>query len=385
MSSNKKKQQQQNKKQEEVYPEVPRCDFCQQPGLSLKACAGCGCEKYCDATCQKARWPHHKVACKAKRLELENEVKGKEAAKERGSGGGLRDMGSIMAVLMNTPQPPSQRYTPVRLFNASLDNHYEELQKMLQQPALDVDWAAPDTGSTAAYAAVQKGNDKCLSMLISHGANMSKFNNEGWAAIHAACEHGRYACLEILANAGAELNLPTTDRQGDTPVILCCQYGHVNCLALLSARGADTSIIDNYGNAPAHIASTFGHLKCLQLLAKRGVDLSKKDSSGLTPLDIARACKHLECIDLLLASGAIGTKEYLPPVRADQTVRIAACQSFFCLRLLFILSFSHLIHSRALLSGNGRQYHKRCEGFPEGCQTMLLASMPGECRGSEGR
>jgi hypothetical protein len=40
MSSNKKQQQQQNKKME-VDPEVPRCDFCQQPGLSLKACAGC--------------------------------------------------------------------------------------------------------------------------------------------------------------------------------------------------------------------------------------------------------------------------------------------------------------------------------------------------------
>jgi hypothetical protein len=112
MSSNKKQKQHQEEEEEEE-PEVPLCDFCQQPGLSLKACAGCGCEKYCDSTCQKARWPHHRAECKAKRKERASEAKVKEATKERGSGSGLRDMGSIMAVLNMPPPPPPpqpQRY-----------------------------------------------------------------------------------------------------------------------------------------------------------------------------------------------------------------------------------------------------------------------------------
>jgi hypothetical protein len=139
MSSNKKQQQ----KKQKIDPEVPRCDFCHQPGLSLKACAGCGCEKYCDSTCHKARWPHHKVESKAKRNERENEARATEAAKERGSGSGMRDMGSIMATLMMPPQPPpqEQRYDEIDLFNASLRSQYEELQKMLCQPGLDIDWA----------------------------------------------------------------------------------------------------------------------------------------------------------------------------------------------------------------------------------------------------
>jgi hypothetical protein len=305
MSSNKKMQQIKRQVEES---EVPLCDFCQQPGLALKACAGCGCEKYCDSTCQKARWPHHKAECKAKRMERASEAKAKEAIKERGSGSGLRDMGSIMAAL-NMPSPPlqSQRYQEFEMYNASFYDHHKELQKMLHQPGLDVDWAEPDTGATSTSVAAQQGNDKCLSLLISHGANMSKLNKNGRAPIHAACQEGRYACIEVLAEAGADLNLPMADDEiGFTPAMLCCVNGHVNCLALLDGRGADLSRINNMGQNTAHVASQTGQLKCLQLLGKRGVDLSKKDKVGYTPLDHARLCKQLECIDYLLSFGAAG-------------------------------------------------------------------------------
>jgi hypothetical protein len=322
MSSNKKQQQQQKQEEKEKESEVPLCDFCQQPGLSLKACAGCGCEKYCDSTCQKARWPHHKIACKAKRLEWKSEAKAKEAAKERGSGSSLRDMGSIMAALMKShqPTPQQQRYNEVDLFNASVQNHCKELQTMLRQPGLDVNFIEPNNGVTATYAAAQHGNDKCLLLLISHGADMSKVDKEGSAPIHAACENGRYACLEVLADAGADLNIPTVDEFGSTPVFMCCINGHVNCLALLSARGADVRSADYHGANPAHIASQRGQLKCLQLLAKRGVDLSKKHRDGYTPLDLARMFKQPECIDLLLACGATGAKFEIIPVSEDVKV-----------------------------------------------------------------
>jgi hypothetical protein len=196
----------QNTKMEEEEPEVSLCHFCHQPGLSLKACTGCGCEKYCDSTCQKARWPHHKVACKAKRKAREQEGKVKEAAKEQGggSGSGLRDMGSITAALIKPPQPPPLQhiFNECDVFNASAENHSEELQKMLRQPGFDINLALLDYGTTAAYAAAQRGNDKCLSLLISHGANMSKVDKRGWTPIHTACEHGRYACLEVWQTLG---------------------------------------------------------------------------------------------------------------------------------------------------------------------------------------
>jgi ankyrin repeat protein len=139
---------------------------------------------------------------------------------------------------------------------------------------------------------------------------------------------------------------------------------------------------NNVDSTPAHAACRYGQLKCL--LAKRGADLNKKDALGYTPLDIARACKHLECIDLLLASGVIGIKECLPPVRVDQKVG-SVRQSSFCVRqCVFALSLYYFTHSFTL-SGTDHQDHKRCKDFPEECQTMRLASVSGECRGSDSR
>ncbi len=317
MSSNKQQQQKQKKKEDES--EVPLCDSCHQPCLALKACAGCGCEKYCDSTCQKARWPHHKAECKTKRIERASEAKAKEAIKERVSGSGLRDMGSIMAVL-NMPSPPRQpqRYQQAEMYNASLDDLHKELQKILRQPGLDVDWVAPDTGATSTYVAAQQGNDKCLSLLISHGADMSKANKNGLAPIHIACQIGRYACIEVLADAGADLNLRLASECGSTPATICCQFGHVNCLALLDGRGADLSRNNNMGQNTAHAASQNGQLKCLQLLGKRGADLSTKDEHGATPLDHANAFKQPECIDFLLTSGASGHGSFAPNSEADK-------------------------------------------------------------------
>ena len=233
MSSNKKQQKLQPTNKVEEKPKVPLCDFCHQPGLALKACAGCGCEKYCDSTCQKARWPHHKAECKAKRQERESEAKTKETVKERGSGSGLRDMGSIMAALIQQPlQPQQRRYNEVDAYNAVIYDHHTELKKMLQQSGLDIDWTEPVTGSTATFAAAQFGYDKCLKLLISHGADIAKADKAGWAPIHTACQSDRYACLELLADNGADLNQVTTaDRL--PAACIAAQNGSDNCLALL--------------------------------------------------------------------------------------------------------------------------------------------------------
>ena len=53
------------------------CDHCGKSASvsSLKGCAQCHDARYCDAVCQKAAWPGHKAACKARRAELEEKTK----------------------------------------------------------------------------------------------------------------------------------------------------------------------------------------------------------------------------------------------------------------------------------------------------------------------
>ncbi len=110
-------------------------------------------------------------------------------------------MGSILAALM--PPPPPQRYTEADLWNACFRGNHDELKKMLKQRGLDVNWADPATGCTAAYVAAQTGHTQCL-LLAQHGsADLSKTNNDGVAPIHVTCQNGRYAYLEVLLDNGS--------------------------------------------------------------------------------------------------------------------------------------------------------------------------------------
>jgi ankyrin repeat protein len=205
-----------------------------------------------------------------------------------------------MAALM-LPPSQMQRYYHEDAFNSSLHGRHETLHMALQQenPRLDVDWVQPGNETTAAHAAAHGGYAQCLSVLVSHNADLSKANKQGHAPIHTACERGRYACIEVLLDNGVSADLRTASRHGTTPLILACQNGHAKCMALLLDRGADPSKASRYGITAAHRACEDGYLKGLQLLSNRGADLNKRSIEDETPLDWARRFRHPECIAFL--------------------------------------------------------------------------------------
>ena len=311
MSSSSSAQKQKQQQQEDEDDKVKRCGCCGREDLALKKCLGCGSVAYCDAKCQTADWPSHKTVCN--RIKKEKKAQQEKASMEapKSSGSGLADMGSILAALMPPPRP--QRYTEVDLWNACFDDHSAEVQNMLKQQGLDINWVDPEQGATAAYVSADKGYDKCLSLLAQNRADLSKPRKDGTAPIHIACQYARHACLLVLLDNGVDANLPTANEFGDTPVTIACQFGHVKILALLLNRGVDPNLANKNGNTAAHKACRFGHLKILELLVQRHANLNMKNVDGETPLDFARAFKQRECIDLLIVNGSTGmNKEDLP-------------------------------------------------------------------------
>jgi hypothetical protein len=134
-------------------PETVLCGGCgdkPKKGVTFKTCSGCGLVAYCCTACQTKAWSGHKGPCKRHRKEKE-QGKAKEAAKERGSrsGSGLGDMGSIMAALnmpSPQPQPQTQWYQGEHLCNACYYGHHEEVNQILGQGGIDVDWTQPGSG-----------------------------------------------------------------------------------------------------------------------------------------------------------------------------------------------------------------------------------------------
>jgi ankyrin repeat protein len=220
-------------------------------------------------------------------------------------GGGVGDVGSLLAAL-----PSVKRYSGSDIYNACVRGKQEELQKMLKQSRLDVNWAEPQYGHTTVHVAAAYGHDKCLSMIIQYGgAHLSKTVKGGWAPIHAACNHGRIACLILLLDNGVDADLPTVDKVGATSTYLCCQMGHVKCLALLLDRGANPDLASKSGLTPILVACYGGRYKCVQLLIARGADFNASNAQGITPLDVAKSRGHQECVELLLENGAVGKSD----------------------------------------------------------------------------
>ena len=136
-------------------------------GLILKICSGCHSVSYCGSACQRAGWPGHKKVCK----EIQT------ASIKGGSGVGSPQVAPLSSSLV-------ERYQVV-VFNACFEGLHEELQKVLRQPGLNINWVDPDNRASAVHVAAQEGHDKCLSAIIRHGgADLSKGDKFGWAPFH---------------------------------------------------------------------------------------------------------------------------------------------------------------------------------------------------------
>jgi ankyrin repeat protein len=212
------------------------------------------------------------------------------------------------------------------IWDACAFDHREELQKVLQQSGLDVNWVDPADGSTAAHVAAELGHGECLSKIIHYGADLSKMDKNGMAPIHKACKCGRIACLALLLNSGVGVNVRAAD--GLTPAIICTMLGHVKCLALLLDRKADPELTARGGDTAVYFACMYKQLKCLQLLIARRVNINGRNNDGETPLDFARIYSRSECVDLLLENHAVGMRvEDISPLPEPLKV----CRVFFAL------------------------------------------------------
>jgi ankyrin repeat protein len=271
------------------------CGHCQQPaqpGKRLLVCSSCYEAYYCSTEHQVADWNCHKILCKQRKKEKEKE-KGLWNACIRGEVERARQI-LLKGVDVNQI---CDGCTPA--YVACQNGHTECLSLLINHGA-ELD-KADDEGATPAFVACQNGHTECLSLLIDHGAQLDKADNTGFTPAYSACENGRTECLSLLINHGAQLD--KADDEGATPAYIACEYGHTSCLSLLIDHGAQLDKAQNQGVTPAYIACQNGHTSCLSLLINHGAQLDKAQNQGVTPAYIACENDHTECLSLLVNHG----------------------------------------------------------------------------------
>uniref|UniRef100_A0A7N6BZX6 Ankyrin repeat domain 28b n=1 Tax=Anabas testudineus TaxID=64144 RepID=A0A7N6BZX6_ANATE len=183
-------------------------------------------------------------------------------------------------------------------------------------------------GRTPLHAAAFSDHVECVSLLLSHGAQVNVADTyTRRTPLMMAALNGQTNAVEVLVSS-AKANLALQDVDRNTALHLVCSKGHETGALLVLEKISDRNLI-NCTNAalqtPLHIAARKGLTVVVQELLAKGASVLAVDENGYTP---ALACAPnrdvADCLALILNSmmptSPMVTIAALPALSLTQTV-----------------------------------------------------------------
>ncbi|XP_022072007.2 ankycorbin isoform X2 [Acanthochromis polyacanthus] len=152
-------------------------------------------------------------------------------------------------------------------------------------------------------AAVEHGEvEKVASLLAKKGANAVKLDSEGKSALHVAAARGQTDCLSVILSHGTDVSI--TDGSGSSPLHLAAKNNHIECCRKLIQNKCPIDVVDGSGKTALHHAAASGNIQIVQLLCELKSPINLKDADGLTALLLSAKHGHAEVCSSLLDCGA---------------------------------------------------------------------------------
>ncbi|XP_031420658.1 ankyrin repeat domain-containing protein 24 isoform X2 [Clupea harengus] len=164
-------------------------------------------------------------------------------------------------------------------------------------------------GHSAFHEAAERGDERSLSIFLTHGADVRATNGSGKTALHLAAKAGHTLCMQTLLQSNCSID--ATDLQGRTAVHDAVLAGSVSSVKLLCSRGASINSVDMDGITPLTLAAQMCQAGVCHLLLEAGAALNHRDKQNKTPL--MRGCE----------AGSKEVVEALLKARADVTAQDA--------------------------------------------------------------
>ena len=188
---------------------------------------------------------------------------------------------------------------------SSLSERFE----VLARNGVDLDVEA-DNAETPLMWAVRTGNEATAMALIAAGADATKTNRQGMAALHIAAGIGNASMVPILARSAQDAGLPVAKgkREGWTALHLAAEgggEGHCDVIGMLGFCGAGVNDRNPKGDSALMVATAGGKPAAVRALAVAGacVDL-RHGQQNYTALHHACGQGMREVGVALLESGA---------------------------------------------------------------------------------
>lgn len=128
---------------------------------------------------------------------------------------------------------------------------------------------------------------------------VNAYSEDGYQPLGLAAYFGHEKIVEYLIKAGAEVNSPSKNSLGVTPLQSAVAGGHLEITRMLLTAGASPNVREQGGYTPLHTAAHNGDVEIVRSLLFGGADLEAKSDKKETPLDMALTAGHDEVANLL--------------------------------------------------------------------------------------
>ena len=150
------------------------------------------------------------------------------------------------------------------------------------------------------YEAAATGKLTHLISNLGHNPELvNAYSDDGYQPLGLAAYFGHEKIVEYLIKAGAEVNSPSKNSLGVTPLQSAVAGGHLEVTRMLLTTGASPNVRERGGYTPLHTAAHNGDVEIVRSLLFGGADLEAKSDKKETPLDMARKTGHDEVANLL--------------------------------------------------------------------------------------
>jgi len=197
-----------------------------------------------------------------------------------------------------------------------------QVARLLIENGADINASTPDGFVPLAYAAFAENAAEMGKFLILSGADVNPVPCKHTKAcscgpnfrtpLHAACDMGKIEMVEVLVSNGAKVNLYSNN--GLTPLHYAVRSGNIDVTSYLLDHGAFLNVRENReGWSELHLAAALGYEDIAGLLIEKGSCPKMKDNSGKTSLEYAFYYGQDKIAYEMLASGADDTdlKSYI--------------------------------------------------------------------------
>jgi len=152
------------------------------------------------------------------------------------------------------------------------------------------------------YEAAATGKMTHLISNLGHKPELvNAYSEDGYQPLGLAAYFGHKQIVEYLIKAGAEVNSPSKNSLGVTPLQSAVAGGHLEITRLLLTAGASPNVREGGGYTPLHTAAYNGDIEIVRSLIFGGADLEAKSDKKETPVDMALKAGHDEVASLLNA------------------------------------------------------------------------------------